>query len=157
MVRNVIGGILALAGAAAAVLSPFLGWYDGRDGRDYRVRELLGTLSTARPGTWTSLLLPLAVAALLTLVGLALRSRTLVTLAGLLVVGCTVLWMVRQGQAAHGLAIEPDGSGLGPGVAYAAGGGIALLLAAVVMSGRRRPARLEAAQEPYGYYEGPEF
>jgi hypothetical protein len=156
MIRNVIGGILAAAGAAAAVLSPYHVWYDGRDGRDYRVRELFGTLSAARPGVWTSLLLPFAVAALITLVGVVLRSRGLVTLAGLVVIGFTVLWMVRQGQAAHGLAIQPEGPSLGQGVAYAAGGGIVLLLGAVVMRGRRRRAPLEAPREPSGWYDGPE-
>ncbi|MET9915964.1 hypothetical protein ABZZ04_02640 [Streptomyces sp. NPDC006435] len=32
MIRNVLGSVLALAGAAAAVLSPFRDWYDGRPG-----------------------------------------------------------------------------------------------------------------------------
>ncbi len=37
MIRNVLGAVLALAGAAAAVLSPFRDWYDGRLGRHYRL------------------------------------------------------------------------------------------------------------------------
>ncbi|GAA3761176.1 hypothetical protein [Streptomyces tremellae] len=150
MVRNVIGGIIALAGAAAAVLGPFLAWYDGRQGRHYRIAELFEArgVTGAGTGVWASVVAPFAFAALLTLIGLALRSRTLVAFAGLVVIGFTVLWMVRQGQAAGSLVIEGDGSGLGPGVAYSAGGGIALLLAAVVMRGRRR--RVEPARGPEG-------
>ncbi|OKJ99584.1 hypothetical protein AMK26_26535 [Streptomyces sp. CB03234] len=143
MVRNVIGSILALVGAAAAVWSPFRAWYDGRHGRDYRIADLFSGISESKADLWISILLPFAFAALVTLVGLLLRSRLLVVLAGLIVLGFTILWMIRQGQAAGSLSVESDGSGLGPGVALAAGGGVLLLLAAVLMSGRRR------AYEPY--------
>ncbi|MGA4866189.1 hypothetical protein ACPB9J_26475 [Streptomyces lavendulocolor] len=137
MVRNVIGSILALVGAAAAVWSPFHAWYDGRHGRDYRVADLFGGISRAEADLWTSIVLPFAFAALVTLVGLALRSRVLIALAGLIVLAFAVLWMVRQGQAAGSLSVESDGSGLGQGVALALGGGLLLLLGAAVMSGRR--------------------
>ncbi|MFF5566002.1 hypothetical protein ACFY7Z_05495 [Streptomyces sp. NPDC012623] len=162
MVRNVIGSLLALAGAAAAVFSPFRAWYDGRAGRDYRVTELFGGISGSGSGVLMSLLLPFACAALLTLIALALRSRLLVALAGLAVVGFTVLWMVRQGQSTGSLTLAGDGSGLGVGVAYALGGGVVLLLAALTMSGRRRVRPSggypDARDEDAGYgnqgYEG---
>ncbi|MGA5424639.1 hypothetical protein [Streptomyces lavendulocolor] len=137
MVRNVIGSILALVGAAAAVWSPFHAWYDGRHGRDYRVADLFGGITRAEADLWTSIVLPFAFAALVTLVGLALRSRVLIALAGLIVLAFAILWMVRQGQAAGSLSVESDGSGLGQGVALALGGGLLLLLGAAVMSGRR--------------------
>jgi hypothetical protein len=161
VLRNVIGGILALAGAAAAVIGLFLPWYNGRDGRDYRIQDLFQHITATGDGLETSLVLPFAFAALVTLVGLALRSRTLVTVAGLVVIGFAVLWMVRQGQAAGSLAIEGNGTGLGQGVAYTTGGGVVLLLAAVVMSGRRRgndgygqeppPSRDETYHDPYAW------
>ncbi|WP_233518486.1 hypothetical protein [Streptomyces corynorhini] len=163
MVRNVIGSLLALAGAAAAVLSPFRGWYDGRLGRDYRITDLFHGVSDTGSGVLLSLLLPFAFAALLTLIGLAARSRALVALAGLVVLGFTVLWMVRQGQSTGSLTLAGDGSGLGVGVAYALGGGLVLLLAALTMSGRRRRVPPSAAypdgrdgdpghgDQPYGY------
>ncbi|MCA1224152.1 hypothetical protein [Streptomyces sp. 8L] len=161
MVRNVIGGIIALAGAAAAVLGPFLSWYNGRQGRHYRLAELFEAqgVTSAGTGVWGSLVAPFAFAALVTLIGLALRSRALVTFAGLVVIGFTVLWMVRQGQAAGSLVVDSDGSGLGQGVAYSAGGGIALLLAAVVMRGRgRRAGSVPPGREPEqgapGYGDG---
>ncbi|MGI5482235.1 hypothetical protein [Streptomyces lavendofoliae] len=149
MIRNVIGSILALVGAAAAVWSPFRAWHDGRHGRDYRIADLFGGITGATADLWTSLLLPFAFAALVTLVGLVLRSRVLVALAGLIVLGFTVLWMVRQGQEAGGLSVESDGSGLGQGVALAAAGGVLLLLGAALMAGRRRLAH--DTDEPRGH------
>ncbi|MFI6699906.1 hypothetical protein ACIBJC_13170 [Streptomyces sp. NPDC050509] len=148
MVRNIFGSILALAGAAAAVFGPLHAWYEGRIGRDYRVADLFDGVTPNGAGLFTSLLLPFAFAALVTLVGVVARSRPLVALAGLIVLGFTVLWMVRQGQAAGSLVISGDGSGLGIGVAYTAGGGVALLLAALLMSGRRRAGRLDREQPP---------
>ncbi|MFF9480752.1 hypothetical protein [Streptomyces sp. NPDC014733] len=138
MVRNVFGSLIALIGATAAVWSPFRPWYDGRPARDVRIEDLFGGIGRASAELLGSVFLPMAVAALLTLVGVALRSRALVALAGLVVLGFTVLWMVRQGQAAGSLTAGPRG-GLGDGVAVAFGGGILLLLAALVMRGRHVP------------------
>ncbi|MEU8627678.1 hypothetical protein [Streptomyces sp. NPDC048669] len=136
MIRNVLGSIVALAGAAAAVLSPFRDWYDGRLGRHYRIGDLFTGITGAHPGVFGSILLPFLFAAVVTVVGVVLRSRLLVVLAGVVVLGFTVLWMVRQGQAAGELTASGDGSGLQLGVALAAGGGALLLLGAALMSGR---------------------
>ncbi|MGW7432103.1 hypothetical protein ACWGIN_21450 [Streptomyces sp. NPDC054861] len=137
MVRNVIGSILALAGATAAVWSPFRAWYDGRHGSDYRIEDLFGGITDARADFYVSLLLPFAFAALLTLIGLVLRSRPLVAIAGVVTLGFAVLWMVRVAQVEDGLSVDTDGTGLGIGVALALAGGVLLLLASAVMSGRR--------------------
>lgn len=147
MIRNVIGSILALVGATAAVWSPFRDWYDGRHGRDYRIQDLFGGITPNDGALFTSLLLPMAFAALVTLLGLLLRSRFMVALAGVIVLGFTVLWMVRQGQEAGSLAAGGDGDGLGLGVALAFGGGVLLLLAAALMIGRR--ALRHRREEPY--------
>ncbi|WP_326770139.1 hypothetical protein OG978_23550 [Streptomyces sp. NBC_01591] len=152
MIRNVLGSVLALTGAAAAVLSPFRDWYDGRLGRHYRIDELFTGITAGRPGPLGSILLAFLFAAVLTVVGVALRSRLLVAAAGVVVLGFTVLWMVRQGQAAGSLAVAGDGSGLGWGVAGAAAGGVLLLLGAAVMSGRRGARRRlarRARNQPY--------
>ncbi|MEW2555349.1 hypothetical protein AB0957_26920 [Streptomyces zhihengii] len=148
MVRNVIGSVLALAGATAAVWSPFRDWYDGRPGRDYRVQDLFNGITGAGSGIAASVLLPLAFGALIALIGVVLRSRLLVALAGLIVLGFTVLWMVRQGQAAGSLTVSTDGRGLGDGVAMAAGGGVLMLIGAVVMSGRPRQRTYEPHPAP---------
>ncbi|MFF3172727.1 hypothetical protein ACFVQ0_08885 [Streptomyces sp. NPDC057900] len=150
MIRNVLGSIVALAGAAAAVLSPFRDWYDGRLGRYYRIDDLFTGITATHPALFGSILLPFAFAAVVTVLGVVLRSRLLVALAGVVVLGFTVLWMVRQGQAAGELTVTGDGSGLQEGVANAAGGGVLLLLGAALMSGRRR-----SAGRP-GRYEQPE-
>ncbi|MFF4872696.1 hypothetical protein [Streptomyces sp. SID5770] len=150
MIRNVAGAVLALAGATAAVLSPFRAWYDGRHGRDYALDELFTGITEAKADLWWSLLLPFAFAALLTLVGVVLRSRLLVGLAGLVVLGFTVFWMVRVGQYEGSLTVDGGGTGLGDGVANALGGGILLLLGALVMSGRRGRKAREGPEERTG-------
>ncbi|MEU4076611.1 hypothetical protein DEJ45_20955 [Streptomyces venezuelae] len=141
MIRNIAGSVLALAGATAAVWSPFRAWYDGRHGRDYAIDELFTGITDAKADLLGSMLAPFLFAALLTLLGVVLRSRLLVALAGLVVLGFTVLWMVRVGQAEGSLTVGGDGAGLGDGVANAFGGGVLLLLGALVMSGRSRPER----------------
>ncbi|WP_335933681.1 hypothetical protein [Streptomyces sp. PTD5-9] len=141
MIRNVLGSVLALVGAAAAVLSPFRHWYDGRLGREYGIGDPFTGITSGHPGVWGSILLFFLFTALLTVVGVLVRSRSLVAVAGLAVLGFTVLWMVRQGQAADGLAVTSGGSGLRWGVAGAAVGGVLTLLGAFLMSGRRGGGR----------------
>lgn len=136
-VRGVLGSILALIGAAAAVWSPFRAWYDGRHGSAYRIDDLFSGISADKAEVAGSMLLPFAFAALVTLVGLVLRSRALVIVAGLVVLGFTALWMVRQGQAAGSLTVDSSGKGLGQGVGLALGGGLVMLLGAALMASRR--------------------
>jgi len=165
MIRNVLGSVVALLGAAAAVQSPFRVWYDGRLGRDYRIQDLFNGITGTASSVMGSILLPFLFAALVALVGVALRVRWVVALAGLIVLGFTVLWMVRQGQAAGSLTVG-DGNGLGIGVACAAGGGVLLLLGALLMSGRpgrgthraggRRVDREDAEPYPVPGYEHPD-
>ncbi|MFF9146119.1 hypothetical protein ACF1BN_14785 [Streptomyces sp. NPDC014861] len=145
MIRNVVGSVLALAGATAAVWSPFRAWYDGRHGSDYPVGDLFTGITDTGSGVIGSILLPFLFAALVTVLGVVLRSRLLVAAAGLVVLGFTVLWMVRVGQAEGSLVVSGDGRGLGDGVANAFGGGVLLLLGALVMSGRPKAHRLSPA------------
>lgn len=91
----------------------------------------------------------------MTLIGLVLRSRLLVALSGVIVLGFTVLWMVRQAQTAGTLTVGGDGGGLGDGVAFAVGGGLLLLVAAVVMSGRIRREPLETEPPTAPWQDGP--
>ncbi|WP_369357250.1 hypothetical protein [Streptomyces sp. cg2] len=149
MVRNVLGSLIALAGATAAVWSPFRPWYDGRHGSDVRIEDLFNGLTGSGATLFGSLVLPMAFAGLLTLAGVALRSRLLVTLAGLVVLGFTVLWMVRQAQRSGELTAGAHGMGVG--VANALGGGALLILGALIMRGRtRRVAGHEYEDAGYG-------
>lgn len=138
MVRNIIGSVLAVIGAAGAVASPFQAWYNGRHGQDYRVEDLFNGITGTGSDLWVSLFLPFVFAALVTLVGLVLRSRLVVALSGLIVLGFSILWMVRQAQDTGSLTLDGDGDGIGLGVLAALGGGALLLIAAAVMSGRQR-------------------
>ncbi len=140
--RNVLGSLLALAGAAAVVWSPFRAWYDGRLGRDYRIDELFSSdgVTDAKAQLFGSLFLPFLFVALVTLVGVALRSRLLLAFAGVVAMGFAVLWMVRVGQAEGSLTVDGDGNGLDVGAANAFVGGAMILLAALIMSGRSRRA-----------------
>ncbi|WP_327253351.1 hypothetical protein [Streptomyces sp. NBC_01244] len=151
MIRNVLGSILGLIGATAAVWSPFRAWYDGRHGRDYRIEELFSSagITDDKSALLGSLLLPFLFAAVLALVAIVLRSRLLMAFSGVVVLGFAVLWMVRQGQAAGSLSVggDADGAGLGEGLANAFGAGALLILAAAVMSGRPR-RRDRVAPEP---------
>jgi hypothetical protein len=60
-----------------------------------------------------------------------------VAAAGVIVLGVTVLWMVRQAQFSGSLTA--GGDGLDTGVAAAVGGGLLLLLAAWLLPGRGKP------------------
>ncbi|WP_328318056.1 hypothetical protein [Streptomyces sp. NBC_00388] len=150
--RNVLGSLVALVGAAAAVYSPFRNWYDGRHGTEYRIQDLFNGVTTGRPGdAGGSILIPFAFSALLVVIGILLRSRLLVTVAGLITLAFTVLWMVRVGIAEHSLAISSGGRGLGLGVGDALVGGVLMLLGAGLMAGRRvRAAAPEAGTAPGG-------
>lgn len=142
-IRNSIGLILAVVGAAAAVWAPFRNWYNGRLGHDFRVWELFtgAGVTDSGAGLFASMFLPLLVAAVLTLVGVVLQSRLLVLIAGIIALGFAVLWMVRQGQAQGSLTVAEDGNGLGSGIGLALAGGVLMLIASAVMGGREhRPA-----------------
>ncbi|MFI0014328.1 hypothetical protein [Streptomyces griseus] len=153
MIRNILGSVVALAGAASAVLSPFRDWYAGRAGHEYRVRDLFEGITATESGVLVSILLPFLVAALLVIVGVVLRSRLVVAFAGVVVLGFTILWMVRQGQAAGSLVVGGDGAGLQVGVVNALAGGVLMVIGALLMRGRR--GRRGAAREPVERYAVP--
>lgn len=150
MVRNVFASLLALAGAAAALFSPFRPWFAGRYGRDYRLRDLFtgDGITGGHDTILYGLFLPMLVAAgLALLLALPLLSRSLLATASIVVLGFAVLWMVRQGQAAGSLTVGgAGGAGIGDGLGYAWGGGMLLLISALVLRGRR----------PHGDAYGPE-
>ena len=140
--RNVLGGLLALIGAAATLVSPWQAWYNNRHGSSYKFYEVFGSGVTAsRSGIMDSVFLVFLVTAVLAVVGVLLRSRALVGFAGVVALGFTILWMVRQGQAAGELTITGANSrGLGSGVAYAFGGGLLMVIGSLMMAGRPKPA-----------------
>lgn len=166
MVRYMVGSLIALVGAAAAIRSPFRDWYGGVPGRDTGWYDLFTpTGPTGGAGLFGGLFLPMLVAAVLVVLGVVLRLRTPVVAGGVVALGITILWMVRQALATtDGLTL--GGSGVGIGTAAALAGGVVILLGAAVMHGRRRLAEkrhrrrhhehlgdYDAAHEPYDAYD----
>ncbi|MFJ4828274.1 hypothetical protein ACIP5L_33965 [Streptomyces bacillaris] len=151
-IRNTIGLVLAVLGAAAALWAPFRNWYDGRLGRDFRVWELFtgAGVTDAGAGLFASMFLPLLVGAVLTVLGVAFRSRLLVLVAAIVTLGFAVLWMVRQAQAQGSLTVTGDSDGLGSGVGLALLGGLLMLIGSAIMSGRERRAVRGARREQEG-------
>ncbi|MFD9542433.1 hypothetical protein [Streptomyces sp. NPDC060022] len=148
-IRNTIGLVLAVVGAAAAVWAPFRSWYNGRLGHDFRVWELFtgAGVTDSGAGLFASMFLPLLVGAVLTVLGVVFRSRLLVLIAGVITLGFAVLWMVRQGQAEGSLTVTGDSNGLGSGVGLALLGGLLMLIGSAIMGGRERRAVRKARHE----------
>lgn len=140
MIRNILGSVIALVGATAAVLSPFRAWYDGRHGSKIRVGDLFTGITAESAVVLGSVFLPLLVAAVGVLVAVVLRSRALMTGAGLVVLLTVVLWGVQQYRAPAGLSSDLTGYGLG----FALGGAALILLGAAVMAGRPGAGRHRA-------------
>lgn len=141
MVRNLVGILIALAGAGAAVWSTFLDWFGSLNGNEISIEEIFtpGGLTGTPSELLSGLLPPILVAAVLALLGVVLRSRLLTAGAGALVLGITFLWMIRQGVTEGSLTAGGGGLDIGTGIAV--GGGLAMLLGAALMTGRRRPRR----------------
>lgn len=148
-IRNTVGLILAVSGAAAALWAPFRSWYNGRLGHDFRVWELFtgAGVTNSGAGLFASMFLPLLVGAIVTLLGVVFRSRLLVLVAGIITLGFAILWMVRQGQAQGSLTVTGDSDGLGSGVALALLGGLLMLIGSAIMGGRERRAVRDARLE----------
>ncbi|MEU0922239.1 hypothetical protein ABZ384_32950 [Streptomyces cyaneofuscatus] len=148
-IRNTMGLILAVVGAAAALWAPFRSWYNGRLGRDFRVWELFtgAGVTDSGAGLFASMFLPLLAGAVLAVLGVVFRSRLLVLAAGIITLGFAILWMVRQGQAEGSLTVTGDSDGLGSGVGLALAGGLLMLIGAAVMGGRERRAERKARHE----------
>ena len=157
--RNVLGGLLALIGAAATLVSPWQPWYNNRHGSAYKFYEVFGSgITASSSGVMDSVFLVFLVMAVLAVAGVLLRSRAMVAFAGVVALGFTILWMVRQGQAAGELTITgANNRGLGSGVAYAFAGGLLMIIGSLMMAGRpprtaaeERPAAKAADQSTYG-------
>ena len=145
--RNTLGSLLALIGAAATLVSPWQAWYNSRHGSSFKFYEVFGSgITVSRSGIMDSVFLVFLLMAILTLVGVLMRSRALVTVAAVVAFGFTILWMIRQGQAAGELTVTGENSlGLGSGLAWAFAGSLAMLIGSFLMTGRPRRAVVSEA------------
>lgn len=134
--RRLIGLVLVVAAAVAAVCSAFLGWYGGRDGTHIRVQDLFDQISPQNADSLSSVLIPLAVSAVLVLAGIIVWWRWLWALAGLVAIATVVLWATRQAQTVSGLHAAAMGNG--PLLAAYAGG--VMILASAIATPRSKTA-----------------
>lgn len=138
--RRLLGLILVIAAAVAAVWSAFAPWYGGRKGTNIRLLDLFDHgLTFENAATMTSLLLPMLVSAVLVLAGILVWWRWLWTLAGAVAIATVVLWGARQAQTPSGLHSALVGSG--PIIAACAG--TAMIFAASIATVRDARTRQE--------------
>ncbi|GAA1952169.1 hypothetical protein [Catenulispora subtropica] len=148
-VRNIIGSVLAVVGAALTLVSPWQAWYNGRHGSTYKFYEVFGTgITASKSGIMDSVFLVFLITAIVTVVGVVMRSRVVVGVAGVIAFGFTILWMIRQGNAAGELTISSNSRGLGVGVAFAFGGSLLMIIGALVMTSM--PMRIMMADRDRG-------
>jgi hypothetical protein len=128
------------------LISPWQAWYNNRHGSTYKFYEVFGSgITVSRSGIMDSVFLIFLITAILAVAGVLIRSRALVLLSGVIALGFTILWMVRQGQAAGELTITgANNRGLGSGVAWAFGGSLLMIIGSLLMPGR--PERVAAAE-----------
>jgi len=144
--RRLIGTLLGLIAAVAAVWSAFLSWYAGREGSNIRIQDLFEGITLDSASTMNSVFLPLAFAALLCLVYAIVGWRSLLVLGGLVCLATTLLWAIRQAQTAAGL--QADLVGWGPQLA--AGAGVLMIIAAAVAPAVKRRHRQKAPDSEGG-------
>ncbi|UNO41475.1 hypothetical protein [Streptomyces sp. MST-110588] len=130
--RMWVASSLAVVAAAALVLSAFQPWYGGREPKGVPAADLFQGLESGASGSLgTSMLLPLAGAALIALIALVVRSRVALAVSGLVALATCVLWWIQQGKVAS-FAITD----LESGFRNAAGAVLFLLVAVAVLPGR---------------------
>jgi hypothetical protein len=140
--RRLIGLVLVVAAAVAAVWSAFLTWYGSRNGTNIRIQDLFNGLTLRSSDSLGSLLIPLAISAVLVLAGIVVWWRWLWALGGLVALATAILWGVRQAQTGDGL----HAGLMGNGPATAACAGAAMLLASVIATARGKKARQQPAE-----------
>ncbi|MFE2289622.1 hypothetical protein [Streptomyces sp. NPDC059452] len=136
MARWVVASLMGVAGAAALVLSAFQPWYQGRTARDVPALDLFTGLEGPPGSIAASMFLPLAVAAGIAVLALLVRSKVLMTLAGVAGLTTCVLWVVQQGRDVAPVAF--GFTDLERGLWNAAGGVLLVLLTVAVLPSRGR-------------------
>jgi hypothetical protein len=96
-VRRTIGALIGAVGALGVAVSAYLDWFAGQMPTEIPLERLFATeVSGTAGGYWTSMAAPLALAGVVGVVGGLLRSRLMITLAGLLGLATLVLWVLMQ-------------------------------------------------------------
>jgi hypothetical protein len=140
MIRYVLAGLCALAGAAALIASAFWDWTGHREGKVIPVSQLWEGLGANSTGLAGSLFVPLAAAAVLALAGLLMRTRLVLAFGGLIGLATAGAFLIQQWRLKDGLNHLYQGW-------TNAGGGAALLIAAAILLPGRRAQTLPDAPE----------
>ncbi|MGH8776204.1 MAG: hypothetical protein ACRDWI_13905 [Jiangellaceae bacterium] len=144
--RRTAGAVVGALGGAGVAASAYLEWLDDQTPRDMPLERLFQTeISGGSSSYWTSVAAPLAIAGVIALIGLVLRSRLVLTVAGLVGLATLALWIVMTA-----IDLSPDdleASDYQPGVWVCVAGLVVLLIGIVGMGRRyRRDVRPEPAE-----------
>lgn len=141
--RTAVGCVLAVAGVAAVGSGVWQPWYAGVEGRDLSLTFLFGADRQAADGLFGSLFIPALVTTVLVALALALRTRALMVLAGLVSVAEFVLWVVFQARASADAGGDLQAADFEAGLWLTLAGALTVCVAASVLppaAGRRGAA-----------------
>ena len=96
-VRRTLGALIGAVGALGVAASAYLDWFAGRMPTEIPLQRLFDTeVSGAAGSYWTSMAAPLALAGVIGVIGGLVRSRLVITLAGVVGLATLVLWILLQ-------------------------------------------------------------
>jgi hypothetical protein len=92
-----IGALIGAVGALGVAASAYLDWFAGRMPTEIPLERLFSTdVSGSASSYWTSMAAPLALVGVIGVMGGLLRSRLIISLAGLLGLATLVSWVLMQ-------------------------------------------------------------
>jgi hypothetical protein len=144
--RRTLGALVAGVGALGVAASAYLDWYAGQMPTEIPLRRLFDTEVAGAAGSyWTSLATPLALVGVIGVLGGLVRSRLVITIAGVLGLATLVLWVLLQAidLAPEDLHASDYQAGLWVCVA-----GLVVLAGGVLLMGGSRPAEPPPAPVP---------
>lgn len=135
--RRTAGAIVGALGALAVTASAYLDWYEDETPQDMPLERLFQTeVSGGADNYWTSVAAPLAVVGIVGVIGLLLRSRLVLGVAGLIGLATLVLWITMTA-----IELSPrdlEATDYQAGVWICAGGLVILLIGIIGMGPRYR-------------------
>jgi hypothetical protein len=95
--HRTLGALIGAVGALGVAASAYLDWFAGQMPTEIPLQRLFDTEVSGTAGAyWTSMAAPLALAGVIGVLGAVLRSRLVITIAGLLGLSTLVLWILLQ-------------------------------------------------------------
>ena len=95
--HRTLGALIGAVGALGVAASAYLDWFAGQMPTEIPLQRLFDTEVSGTAGAyWTSMAAPLALAGVIGVLGGVLRSRLVITIAGLLGLSTLVLWILLQ-------------------------------------------------------------